>query len=129
MSIDVQHTVRPNLTEQVAEEIRVLLTRRRMSGRQLAAKLGVSQTWLSSRLVGNTPIDLNDLQRIAEALQVNPTDLLPSKPSDGHARVTGHYRAPGPRTPVAQITGHAGRRPTGHREPRRPVLLAGPNAG
>lgn len=129
MSIDVQPTVRPNLTEQVAEEIRVLLTRRRMSGRQLAARLGVSQTWLSSRLVGSTPIDLNDLQRIAEVLQVTPADLLPSTTQAGHGRVTGNYRPAAPRTPSALITGHGDRRPKSQAEPRRPVLLSGPIAG
>lgn len=67
----------PLLSAQVADEIRVLLTRQRRSGRWLASTLGVSQTWLSSRLTGGTPIDLNDLQRIAAALEVEYVDLLP----------------------------------------------------
>lgn len=65
------------LSEAVAEEIRVLLVRRRMSGRQLAAMLNVSQTWMSTRLNGTTPIDLNDLERIAAALGVDVMDLFP----------------------------------------------------
>lgn len=66
------------LSDQVAEEIRVLLTRRRMSQRQLAQALGVSPAWLNYRLTGVQAIDLNDLQRIAEVLGVTILDLLPS---------------------------------------------------
>src|SRR4030095_8671617 len=65
------------LSEQVAEEIRVMMTRRRMSGAQLARQLGVSQMWVSDRLRGATPIDLNDLERIAGVLDVAVADLLP----------------------------------------------------
>jgi transcriptional regulator with XRE-family HTH domain len=65
------------LSERVAEEIRAMLGRKRMSGRQLATKLGVSQTWMSTRLSGTTPIDLNDLEKIARVLDVEVTDLLP----------------------------------------------------
>lgn len=64
------------LSAQVAEEIRALLARKRRSGRWLAAALGASQTWMSSRLTGATPIDLNDLQRIAEALEVDVVELI-----------------------------------------------------
>lgn len=117
------------LADLVAEELRALLARRRISGRQLARELGESPSWVNFRLTGHTAIGLNDLQRIAEVLQVTPTDLLPSKPSDGHGRVTAAYRPRSPRTPVALITGHGQPHPTGHREPRRPVLLTGPNAG
>ncbi len=65
------------LSEYVAGEIRATMARRRISGRQLAALLGASQTWVSSRLSGATPIDLNDLARIAEALGTYPSELLP----------------------------------------------------
>lgn len=77
------------LSARVAEEIRVAMTRRRISGRQLAAQLGMSQTWLASRLNGVTPIDLNDLERIADILNVEVTDLLPvGKPSEGRLITT-----------------------------------------
>lgn len=87
MSIDVARvrTERP-LSEQVAEEIRVVMTRRRISGRHLASALGVSQTWVSSRLAGGTPIDLNDLQRIAGALNTPVAALLPPSINDGLLR-------------------------------------------
>ncbi len=66
------------LSELVAEEIRALMARRRVSGRQLAAQLQVSPSWVSYRLTGTQPIDVNDLLLIAHALEVGVHDLLPS---------------------------------------------------
>lgn len=65
------------LTRHVAEEVRVLLARRRMSAAALARKLGVSQTYIWRRLEGQTAFDLTDLERIAEILDVEVTELLP----------------------------------------------------
>lgn len=75
------------LSERTAEEIRVVMTRRKVSGRQLAAALGVSQTWMSTRLNGTVPIDLNELQRFAEVLNVEVTELLP-RPMPGRVVAT-----------------------------------------
>ena len=69
------------MSDRVAEEVRVMLARRRMSGRELARKLEVSPNWVSLRTSGSQPIDLNDLERIADALEVEIVDLLP--PKDG----------------------------------------------
>lgn len=82
MSVDITPSVTPSLTEQVAEEIRALIARRRVRQSHLARKLGVSEQWISVRLRGVQPIDLNDLQRIAEALDVAVVDLLPETASD-----------------------------------------------
>lgn len=76
MDTDVQRT-EMDMTGRVAEEIRALLARRRMSGRELARHLGVSPSWVSYRLTGTQPIDLNDLDTIARVLQVEIVDLLP----------------------------------------------------
>lgn len=65
------------LSSRTAEEIRVLLVRRRTSARKLAAQIGLSQSAMSARLTGHTPIDLNELQQIAAALDVPIVDLLP----------------------------------------------------
>lgn len=67
------------LSERVAEVIRAMLWQRRMSGRQLAAELKVSQSWMSTRLAGTTPIDLNDLERIAGILDIEVWDLIPQR--------------------------------------------------
>ena len=77
MTNAVTGTVR-SLSDEVAEEIRVLLTRRRMSQRRMAQALGVSPAWLNYRLTGVQAIDLNDLERIADVLGVTVIDLLPS---------------------------------------------------
>jgi len=78
-------TVTATLSERVAEEVRAMLARRRVSGRKLADQLGVSPSWVSYRLTGAQPIDLNDLERIASALNVEVIDLLPRgpRPSEG----------------------------------------------
>lgn len=68
-------------------EIKVWLTRHNKSGRWLAGVLGVSQTWMTTRLKGDVPIDLNDLERIAQALEVDVFDLLPGR---REGRVVGH---------------------------------------
>src|SRR5690242_11047111 len=71
------HERTATLSDLVAEEVRALLARRRISGRQLATELGVSPSWVSYRLTGVQAIDLNDLMRIARALGVGVHDLLP----------------------------------------------------
>lgn len=81
----MEHT--PALSSRVAEEIRALLARRRVSGRKLAEALGFSQSAMSARLTGATPIDLNDLERIAGFLNVEVTELLP-RASEGRVLKT-----------------------------------------
>lgn len=66
------------LSDLIAEEIRVALTRQRMSQRQFAARLGVSPAWLNYRLTGVQEIGVNDLNRIAKALDMTVFDLMPS---------------------------------------------------
>ncbi len=83
MAIDVTPTRTASLSEHVAEEIRALLARRRTRQSQLARQLGVSEQWISVRLRGVQPIDLNDLARIAEALDVSVVALLPASIREG----------------------------------------------
>lgn len=66
-----------SLSAAVAEEVRIQLIRQKMKQTDLATKLGVNEMWLSRRLRGVQSIDLDDLARIAEALGVYPSDLLP----------------------------------------------------
>ena len=67
----------PALRAAVAEEVRVLLTRRRLSGAKLADAIGRSQAYVWRRLSGETAFDLDDLERIAAILQVSVSELLP----------------------------------------------------
>jgi len=82
----------------VAEEVRVLLARRRLSATKLAKQLGWTQQYLSRRMVGEQPFDLDDLEQIAAALDVGIVDLLPR---DRRQQVTGWY----PSTPGLTVSG------------------------
>ena len=114
MSIDVTATgaTRP-LTEQVAEEIRVAMLRRRITGAKLAQALGVSAAWVSYRLTGTQPIDLNDLQRIADVLGTGVLDLLPKRTTAGY-----------PNEPRVVAVGGD----TDRRKSRRPIIRSGIDA-
>lgn len=73
MSIDSSISLSPR----VAAEIRAWMGRLDVRQSELARRLGQNDEWLSSRLKGPTPINLNDLQRIATALGVAVVDLFP----------------------------------------------------
>ena len=64
------------LREAVAEEVRVHLVRQRRSGSWLARETGRTQTWVSTRLTGKVPIDVDDMEVIAAALKLSIGDLL-----------------------------------------------------
>lgn len=90
-----------------------MLGRRRMSGRELARQLDVSASWVSYRLTGQQPIDLNDLDRIASTLGVTVADLLPRRDRE---TTVSYPNAPvgviqGQRNPLATISpdGRTGR--------------------
>lgn len=80
----MQTGVRGSLSDQIAEEIRAMMARRRVSGRQLAQLLDVSPAWVSYRLTGTQEIGVNDLERIAEALDAEVLDLLPRRLTVSH---------------------------------------------
>ncbi|MGH2866782.1 MAG: helix-turn-helix domain-containing protein [Solirubrobacteraceae bacterium] len=63
--------------ELVAERVRAQMGRRRISQHQLADKLGRSQSYVSRRCRGVDPLDVEELEAIAEALQVPIAELIP----------------------------------------------------
>lgn len=65
------------LTQLVALEIRVAMTRADIKQSELARTLGKTEQWLSVRLRGKQPIDLNDLALIASGIGVGVHQLLP----------------------------------------------------
>lgn len=67
------------LTAAIAEEVRALMGRRRISGAEMARRLGVSQMWVSDRLRATTAFTVTDLERIAGLLGVAVTELLPRR--------------------------------------------------
>lgn len=66
------------MSERVAEEVRVLLARRRLSASELARRINQTQRYLSRRLSCEVAFDVNDLELIANALDVEIADLLPA---------------------------------------------------
>lgn len=83
MSNRTPRRLKGSLSDAVAEEIRVLLTRRMMTQRELAERLGMSLQALNYRLTGTQELGLNEVAAIARVLGVEPTDLLPAEmPSD-----------------------------------------------
>lgn len=112
------HERSATLSQMVAEEIRALMARRRMSGRQLATALKVSPSWVSYRLTGAQPIDVNDLSRIAHALGVGVHELLPPPELAAEASVSVWNPSV---TIWPGITPSAHRqRPPGRKDSRRP---------
>jgi transcriptional regulator with XRE-family HTH domain len=112
------------LSTEVASAIKRELGGQDLNKSELARRLGVSHTWVTNRLAGHLEIGLNELQRIATALQVPITDLLPREvagqlnrrlelaadqltPAPGYATPT---LANPP--PMYQLAEHATRRPT-----------------
>lgn len=67
------------LSVETAAEIRAMLARLQITGRELARRLDVSQPWVSYRLTGAQEIGLDDIQRIAEAIGVEWWELLPQR--------------------------------------------------
>ncbi len=138
--------VTATLSERVAEEVRAMLARRRVSGRKLADQLGVSPSWVSYRLTGAQPIDLNDLERIANALNVEVSDLLPrstegrviasagspnhgltpapDRPRHATARTIAKRHAPPPHPIGRPETGTTAPTPAGPPTQRRATLIA-----
>lgn len=115
-------TRRATLSELVAEEIRALLARRRMSGRALATQLGVSPSWVSYRLTGTQPIDLNDLQRIAAALDIDAIALMPRGVVNGGG-ATGQTTVPTVELPKRPMLGGQPKRAVPPASSRRPARM------
>jgi transcriptional regulator with XRE-family HTH domain len=66
----------------VAGEIRAHAARKGLSGRQLAFQLGKSQPWMSRRLTGEIPFDVEELDAVAAILNVAPRELFPGADND-----------------------------------------------
>jgi len=67
-----------NLAEYVAAEVRAEMARQRVSQRQLAAQLGLSQVQIQRRLAGRIEFRPSELDGAAELLGVPVTRFLPA---------------------------------------------------
>ena len=75
------HLFADDLGHQIGAKVRAIRARRGLSGRKLAAAADVSQPFLSQLEAGHTSVAIATLYRIAAALDVRPSDLLPDPPS------------------------------------------------
>ena len=71
----------------MAAEIRAELARRRLSARAAAARLGWTQAYLSRRLNGDVPFDVEDIEALADLLGVPPQRFFRSNASDDDPEV------------------------------------------
>lgn len=60
----------------IAAEIRIALARQDMSRRELARRLEVDPMWVSRRLTGQQSFTVEDVVRIATALDIDARSLL-----------------------------------------------------
>lgn len=65
-----------SLRQRVAAEVRAEMARRRVSQSELARRLGEGQPWVNRRVNGDVALDLDDLERISEALDAPITAFL-----------------------------------------------------
>lgn len=64
------------LSEKISSELRAELARQRLSQAEVALAMGRSQAYLSRRLSGDIPFDVDDLAQLAEILGVPVAALL-----------------------------------------------------
>lgn len=62
--------------DQIRQNLRELMDWRQMTQADLAEALGVSQPWVSKRLSGITPFQIEDLDAIGKVFGLTPAELL-----------------------------------------------------
>lgn len=67
----------------VRTEIAVWMRRRELTQDELAAKIGVGQSWVSKRLTGKVSISVDDLESFALALGVPAAEFFRDTASGG----------------------------------------------
>jgi transcriptional regulator with XRE-family HTH domain len=72
----------PNTADLIRRTINVERTRRGLTQGQLAARIPMTETALSSRMTGRVPLDLADIDRIAAALDMTSFELIESARSE-----------------------------------------------
>lgn len=63
--------------EAVAAEVRAEMGRQRLTGRAIARRLGWSDFYISRRLRGEVPFNINELAALAAVLEVPVTAFIP----------------------------------------------------
>lgn len=65
-----------NLADYAAGQLRAELARRKITNAELARRLGVDETWVRRHKNGEAAIDMGDLERICEVLDLPPTHFI-----------------------------------------------------
>ena len=86
-TVNESGTARDELGLQIGAKVKALRAERGLSGRKLAAAADVSQPFLSQLEAGHTSVAIATLYRLAAALEVKPSDLLPDPPTDTRVEV------------------------------------------
>ncbi len=60
----------------VAAEIRGVMGRKKITGREMARRLGENPQWAAQRINGAVPLNTNDLPRFAAALEMSIDEML-----------------------------------------------------
>lgn len=68
-------------TERVAANVRAELARAQQSGRGLAGQIGMAPSSMARRLSGSIPFRVDELHRIADALNVAVSVLMADGPT------------------------------------------------
>lgn len=66
----------PSTHQAIAKAVEVRRIRLGITKAELAARAGMSGPSLSKRISGVTSIDTNDIERLANALEIDPFDLM-----------------------------------------------------
>lgn len=66
------------LADYAAAHLRAEMARRQINPSQLAAVIGVSEMWVSRRMRGKSHITMEDLERLAKALDLPVASFLPA---------------------------------------------------
>ncbi len=69
-------TGRVKLGQRLAAEIRAEMARQMITQSELARRLGVIDMWLSRRLRGQQPLNVDELERIAEQLGISELEFM-----------------------------------------------------
>ncbi len=120
------------LSEATAAEVRAQLARKRISAAELGRRLGWTQSYTARRVDGRQPLDMDDLEQIADFLEIPPGRLIPDRRIlAGISNVSGR-----------PAVSSASRRPSGSKRPptkgaessaprdhtRRPAMIPRPVA-
>jgi hypothetical protein len=67
--------------QSVAGEVRAVMARKRISVSKAARALGVGQSWLHRRVVGDIPFDVGELYAVADLLETPVEQFFAATPS------------------------------------------------